>query len=372
MTQGKEKNLKHISHAIINKSKKYEENDMFQINNNNIKIDKVQFVLIILIVLNIIGYFYSKEQEKTKTAEHVKEETVEQENSVPNTSAEYRENQEINESDEKNQNLETTLNDKPEPAENQADKAAVNNGKYIFLPYKYIMYNNKGDITNKSSYFWEDYITPFDYKVSYKISQPQNIYIEVSMERKNNIGKVNHKTYINNILDKDLSYTNNIEFYDNSSVILKLEKIKWNGEKVPNSLSVKRNQQLGIVRLIEVLDKSFNLLKRYDILNNGTRTERNYINYDIQSLTAYEDYYYENVLITSLYHTEHYTNNKLIYITELKVDNVEEIDENTVKIKMVQETVKDNKRIIDYKSEYILSKYMVEKDGKLTFVDKVY
>lgn len=71
------------------------------------------------------------------------------------------------------------------------------------------MYNNKGDITNKSSYFWEDYISPFDYKVSYKISQLQNIYIEVSMERKNNIGKVNHKTYINNILDKDLSYTNN-------------------------------------------------------------------------------------------------------------------------------------------------------------------
>ena len=90
----------------------------------------------------------------------------------------------------------------------------------------------------------------------------------------------------------------------------------------------------------------------------------------MRSLTEFKDYYYNDILVTTLYRIENYSNNKLGYVIESKVENVKQIDENTVQVNMIQETSKDNQIVIDYKSAYILSKYVLGKNGKVTLAGK--
>ena len=343
MTQGKEKNLKHIFHAIINKFKiKDREKVMFETKKKQSKsgIKKEIIIGLIVIILAVAGYYFAGKKDK--------KEIVEQNNTAQES--------------KQNINLDKDIK--------KADNQAVNDEKYIFLPYEYVMYDTKGNITYKSLFTWDYYNNPVDFKVSYKSILQNNSYKEISIEKKNNTGKISNKTFMYNSFNEDLSYTDIVEYYDNSSAVLKLEQIKGDGEKVPNSLVAEKNQQVDLVRMIDILDKSNNTLKKIQVLNDGTRKESIYINNEMRSLTEFKDYYYNDILVTTLYRIENYSNNKLGYVIESKVENVKQIDENTVQVNMIQETSKDNQIVIDYKSAYILSKYVLGKNGKVTLAGK--
>lgn len=240
--------------------------------------------------------------------------------------------------------------------------------EYIFLPVENTMYDNNGNVMNKSEYIWEYYNNLKDYKLSYKV-EAQQAYNKVEITRKNNTVTINNKFFQNGKENKELSNTTVMEYYDNTSIPVKIETIQANGVKVPNSIVIQKNEKAGNLLILEIFNKSENSLKKLTINSNGLVSERFYINNELSHTSTYQDYYYKGIMITTLNSTEYYSNNNILYSSKLKVKSEEEVDDNTVKITMVRESVNNGNDKIDYKTEYILAKHILESDGTATLVD---
>ena len=187
------------------------------------------------------------------------------------------------------------------------------------------------------------------------------------IERKNNIGEVSIKT---NFMQEG-EMVNKLEFYDNTTVVLKLATIIKQGEQAVSEVEdveiIEKKQ--GDKTLLEINNKKENILKKIQINPDGTVSEDLYVNNELFKKTLYENYYYNGVLITTLFKSEHYTNGEVDSLSELKVINVEE-DENNVKISLKSEISAYGNTSIALKSEYILKKYVLEEDGTVTPIDE--
>lgn len=267
----------------------------------------------------------------------------------------------------KNVKMETEV--KPDVKTEKTSKPVnLQKTEYIFLPVENTMYDNNGNVMNKSEYIWEYYNNPKDYKLSYKV-EAQQAYNKVEITRKNNTVTINNKFFQNGKENKELSNTTVMEYYDNTSIPVKIETIQANGVKVPNSIVIQKNEKAGNLLILEIFNKSENSLKKLTINSNGLVSERFYINNELSHTSTYQDYYYKGIMITTLNNTEYYSNNNILYSSKLKVKSEEEVDDNTVKITMVRESVNNGNDKIDYKTEYILAKHILEPDGTATLVD---
>lgn len=264
------------------------------------------------------------------------------------------------------QSEKVSQNNKDISKDNEADAGV----KYIFLPTLEKTYDLNGKPTgNYSSYYWEYYKSPTDYKLIYSQSNGQQMNIKNIMERKHNKLKSSTDFYINNNLQQDLSSKTSMEFFDNTSIILNQETTKLNGETSSNTIEVVKNQKVGNLIMLELYDNSTNTLKKIQINPNGVVTERLYENDELGSLKEYKNYYYNGVLVTTLYDVEYYQDNKLYSTASYKVEKEEVVDENNVKITLVSERERNGKKIKEFTIEYGLQKYIVENDGTVTPID---
>lgn len=241
--------------------------------------------------------------------------------------------------------------------------------KYIFLPTVEKTYDLNGKLTKDSLIGWDYYKSPTDNKFLYIESGMQQMYSETTMERKGNKVKSSTIFSINDKLQKEFSNNRNIEYFDNTSIILNQKTTKLNGEQVPNTIEVVKNEKVGNLIMLELLDNSTNTLKKIQINPNGVITERLYQDNKLGSLTEYRNYYYNGVLVTALYDVEYYQDNKLYSTASYKVEKEEVVDENNVKITLVRESERNGKKIKEYTIEYGLEKYIIENDGTVTPID---
>lgn len=241
--------------------------------------------------------------------------------------------------------------------------------KYIFLPTVEKAYDLNGKLTKESLFGWDYYKSPTDYKFLYIEAGMQKTYAETTMERKGNKLKSSTNFYINNKLKEDFSSNSTIEYFDNTSIILNQETTKLNGEQVPNTIEVVKNQKVGNLIMLELLDNSTNTLKKIQINPNGVITERLYEDNELGSLREYRNYYYNGVIVTALYDVEYYQDNKLYSTASYKVEKEEVVDENNVKITLVRESEINGKKIKEFTIEYGLEKYIVENNGTVTPID---
>lgn len=253
--------------------------------------------------------------------------------------------------------------------DNTKDSEADVDVKYIFLPSVEKTYDANGKLTKDGLFGWDYYNSPTDNKVLYIEAGVQKTYSETTMERKDNKLKISKNFFINDKLQKDFSFNSNMEYFDNTSVLIKQDITKLNGEKIANNIEVMKNQEVGNLIMLELFDKSSNMLKKIQINPNGVITERVYKNNEIYSLTEYKNYYYEGVLVATLYDVEYYINNKLYSMASYKIEKEEVIDENNVKITLVYESEKNGTKTVDYRLEYGLEKYIVENNGTVTPID---
>ena len=263
---------------------------------------------------------------------------------------------------------EVNIDTKEENTATSSDKQELNSSvKYIFLPSSEKMYNANGNTVKESEYEWDYYKSPTDNKVLIKEKGALNTQSEMIIERKNNIGKVNIKT---NFMQES-EMVNEIEFYDNTIVVLKRATIIKQGEQEVSEVEdveiVEKKQ--GDNTLLEINNKKENILKKIQISPDGTVSEDLYVNNELFKKTLYENYYYNGVLVTTLFKSDHYANGKVDSLSELKVTNVEE-DENSVKISLKNEMSTNGNTVVAFKSEYILKKYVLEEDGTVTPIDE--
>lgn len=265
-----------------------------------------------------------------------------------------------------NEQSETVSQNKKNTSQNNEENIDV---KYIFLPTVEKTYDLNGKLTKESLFGWEYYKSPTDYKFLNIEAGMQQMYSETTMERKGNKLKSSTNFYINNKLKEDFSSNSTIEYFDNTSIILNQETTKLNGEQVPNTIEVVKNQKVGNLIMLELLDNSTNTLKKIQINPNGVITERLYEDNELGSLREYRNYYYNGVMVTALYDVEYYQDNKLYSTASYKVEKEEVVDENNVKITLVRESEINGKKIKEFTIEYGLEKYIVENDSTVTPID---
>lgn len=263
---------------------------------------------------------------------------------------------------------EVNIDKKEENAATSSDKQELNSSvKYIFLPSIEKAYNANGNTVKESLYEWDYYKSPTDNKVLVKEKGALNTQSEMIIERKNNIGEVSIKT---NFMQEG-EMVNKLEFYDNTTVVLKLATIIKQGEQAVSEVEdveiIEKKQ--GDKTLLEINNKKENILKKIQINPDGTVSEDLYVNNELFKKTLYENYYYNGVLVTTLFKSDHYANGKVDSLSELKVTNVEE-DENSVKISLKNEMSANGNTVVAFKSEYILKKYVLEEDGTVTPIDE--
>ena len=296
--------------------------------------------------------------------------TVQSETTNQSVSEEVVQKDEINQNEKvQNDSIDDGINmdTKEENTATSSDKQELNSSvKYIFLPSIEKAYNANGNTVKESEYEWDYYKSPTDNKVLIKEKGALNTQSEMTIERKNNIGKVNIKT---NFMQES-EMVNEIEFYDNTIVVLKRATIIKQGEQEVSEVEdveiVEKKQ--GDNTLLEINNKKENILKKIQISPDGTVSEDLYVNNELFKKTLYENYYYNGVLVTTLFKSDHYANGKVDSLSELKVTNVEE-DENNVKISLKSEISTNGNTVVAFKSEYILKKYVLEEDGTVTPID---
>ena len=263
-----------------------------------------------------------------------------------------------------------SMDTKEENTATSSDKQELDSSvKYIFLPTVEKTYDLNGKLTKESLFGWEYYKSPTDYKFLNIEAGMQQMYSETTMERKGNKLKSSTNFYINNKLKEDFSSNSTIEYFDNTSIILNQETTKLNGEQVPNTIEVVKNQKVGNLIMLELLDNSTNTLKKIQINPNGVITERLYEDNELGSLREYRNYYYNGVFVATLYDVEYYQDNKLYSTASYKVEKEEVVDENNVKITLVRESEINGKKIKEFTIEYGLEKYIVENDSTVTPID---
>ena len=314
----------------------------------------VLIVAVSAIIFLLIKNFDNKDMVQSETTnQSVSEEVVQKD--------EINQNEKVqNDSMDDEVNIDT----KEENTATSSDKQELNSSvKYIFLPSSEKMYNANGNTVKESLYEWDYYKSPTDNKVLIKEKGALNTQSEMTIERKNNIGKVNIKT---NFMQES-EMVNEIEFYDNTIVVLKRATIIKQGEQEVSEVEdveiIEKKQ--GDNTLLEINNKKENILKKIQISPDGTVSEDLYVNNELFKKTLYENYYYNGVL---LFKSDHYANGKVDSLSELKVTNVEE-DENSVKISLKNEMSTNGNTVVAFKSEYILKKYVLEEDGTVTPID---
>lgn len=319
-------------------------------------------ITVLIVVVSAIIFLLIKNFEN--------KDTVQSETSNQSVSEEVIQKDEINQNEKVQNNSmygEINMDKKEENAAISLDKQELNSSvKYIFLPSIEKIYNANGNTVKESEYEWDYYKSQSDNKVLVKEKGALNTQSEMTIERKNNIGKVSIKT---NFM-QDAEMVNNLEFYDNTTVVLKRATITKQGEQEVSDVEdveiIEKKQ--GDNTLLEINNKKENLLKKIQINPDGTVSEDLYVNNELFKKTLYENYYYNGVLITTLFKSEHYTNGEVNSLSELKVTNVEE-DENSVKISLKSELSAYGNTSVILKSEYILKKYVLEEDGTVTPID---
>lgn len=317
----------------------------------------VLIVAVSAIILLLIKNFDNNDMVQSETTnQSVSEEVVQKD--------EINQNEQVqNDSIDDGINMDT----KEENTATSSDKQELDSSvKYIFLPSIEKMYNANGNTVKESEYEWDYYKSPTDNKVLIKEKGALNTQSEMTIERKNNIGKVNVKT---NFMQES-EMVNEIEFYDNTIVVLKRATIIKQGAQEVSEVEdveiVEKKQ--GDNTLLEINNKKENILKKIQISPDGTVSEDLYVNNELFKKTLYENYYYNGVLVTTLFKSDHYANGKVDSLSELKVTNVEE-DENSVKISLKNEMSANGNTVVAFKSEYILKKYVLEEDGTVTPID---
>lgn len=295
---------------------------------------------------------------------------VESETANQNVSEEVIQKGEINQNEKvQNDSMsdEMNMDKKEENAVIGSDKQMLDSSvKYIFLPSIEKTYDANGNTVKESEYEWDYYKGQTDYRYLLKEKDVFNTQSEMTIERKNNIGKISIK---NNFM-QDTEMVNEIEFYDNTIIVLKRATITKRGEQEVSEVEdveiVEKKQ--GNNTLLEINNKKENLLKKIQISQDGTISEDLYNNNELLKKTLYENYYYNGVLITTLYKSEHYTNGEVDSLSEFKVTNEEE-DDNNVNISLMNKISANDSIVGSFKVKYNLKRYILEEDGKVTPVD---
>lgn len=228
------------------------------------------------------------------------------------------------------------------------------NKKNIFLPATVKTYDANGNITQSTVFKWDYYNSPTDIQFLSIDSNSNGISTESTNTRKDNKIQISQKVFMDDELREDLSGSISMEYFDNTSIVLKHETIRLDGKKVTNNMKVIKNQEDGNVRILELFDNSTNTLKKIQINPNGVVIEKIYINNELRILSETKNYYYDGVLITTLSNMEYYMDNKPVSASSYKVKSEEKVDEHTVIITLVRESEINGNKKIDYKTEYTL------------------
>lgn len=228
------------------------------------------------------------------------------------------------------------------------------NKKNIFLPATVKTYDANGNITQSTVFKWDYYNSPTDIQFLSIDSNSNGISTESTNTRKDNKIQISQKVFMDDELREDLSGSISMEYFDNTSIVLKHETIRLDGKKVTNNMKVIKNQEDGNVRILELFDNSTNTLKKIQINPNGVVIEKIYINNELRILSETKNYYYDGVLITTLSNMEYYMDNKPVSTSSYKVKSEEKVDEHTVIITLVRESEINGNKKIDYKTEYTL------------------
>lgn len=255
---------------------------------------------------------------------------------------------------EAEQKVEEKVEEKVEPEVKSNTVQSDNNKKYIFLPATLKTYDVNGNITQSTVFNWDYYNSPTDIQFSSVDSNGKGISTKSTNTRKDNKIQISQKVFIDDELQEDLSGSISMEYFDNTSIILKHETIKLDGKKITNNMEVIKNQEAGGIRILELFDNLTNTLKKIQINPNGVIIEKIYINNELRILSETRNYYYDGVLITTLSNMEYYMNNKPVSTSSYKVKSEEKVDEDTVIITLVRESEINGNKKIDYKTEYTL------------------
>lgn len=248
----------------------------------------------------------------------------------------------------------------------EASTANINEEvKYIFLPSVKTISNPKKKVMKKDEYEWDYYKGPTDYRYLLKATGLVKDRVNMTIERKYNKGKIYVKK--NPRSEKEIEY--DMEYYDNTTVLLKQIKNSLNGKQKVENIEIVEKKKADNTVLLEITNKSENIIRKVEVNSAGIIKEEVYKNNELFSTINYENYYYNDVFITSLANSKSYVNNKSGSWSIDKIENVEEVDENNVKIIMVREMNINNIKILAINSEYILKRYILEEDGKVTPVD---
>lgn len=217
---------------------------------------------------------------------------------------------------------------------------------------------------------WERYNGKDDFKNIYRTSNPENqeVIVEIVTDRKGEVVTSTANTFLEDNTCIETGKPLLSEMYKDTNILLKEKTISCNESEYEKEIVLQKKEVKDNITYLEILYKNEKVLARFHIYPDNKIKEEKYSNNIKIEESIQQEYYFSNTLVTYLTNNIYYINAETTMETEMYVESEEMLDENTAIITIVQENKDYGDEAV---TEYILKKYIREKDGTVSPVEIV-